>query len=149
MWGNKLLVAAIGFVVVVFGPLVVFAWNYEGEWKTAGTLSSLREEGVTYLEEHQTFVVAEGDRLVALSAVDPHLGHIDVYCPESKLIEGAHGEKFDRWGVYLAGPAPRGLDRVAVRVNDEVVEIEPTRITKGPDRGAVEPLDPEGTFCSP
>ena len=64
MWGSKLVLAIAGLLVVLFAPLVVNAWNYEGEWKTAGALDSLKERGVTYIEEHKTFVVAEDDRCV-------------------------------------------------------------------------------------
>jgi nitrite reductase/ring-hydroxylating ferredoxin subunit len=147
MWGSRLLLAATVLFVVVIATGVYRAWNSEGPWRTVSTLESLQPESVTYMEDEKTFVVVEGDRVVALSAVDPHLGHLDRFCPDSKLFEGQHGEKFDRWGAYFSGPAPGGMDRVSVRVEDGVVEIDPTDVREGFGRGDVRVLEPEGRYC--
>jgi nitrite reductase/ring-hydroxylating ferredoxin subunit len=147
MWGPRLLIGAAIVVVAVIAAGVYRAWIWEGPWRFVATLDSLQPASVTYMEDESTFVVVEGDRVVALSAVDPHLEHKDLFCEQAQLFEGAHGEKFDKWGTYFAGPAPRGLDRVAHRVEGGNVEIDPTAVTEGPGRRDVRALEPEGPFC--
>ena len=148
MWGSRLLIGAAIVVIAVIAAGVYRAWFSEGPWKFVATLDSLQPSSVTYMEDESTFVVVESDRVVALSAIDPHLEHKDLFCEQAQLFQGAHGEKFDKWGTYFAGPAPRGLDRVAHRIKDGVVEIDPTDVTEGPGRRDVRAHDPEGPFCS-
>jgi hypothetical protein len=62
----------------------------------------------------------------------PDLGERVVYCPSSMWFDdSAHGDKFDRLGNYVLGPAPGGLDRLATLVQDGVVWVNPNDITLG------------------
>ena len=154
MWGSRLLLAFVIVALALVATGFYRAWNSEGPWKTVSALESLQPESVTYMEDEEVFVVVEGDRVRALSARDPHMNHLDLFCERSGLFEGAHGEKFDRWGVYFAGPAPRNMDQVALRVQDGVVEIDPHEITEGGPRPAraadgSHALEPIGAFCDP
>jgi hypothetical protein len=63
------------------------------------------------------------------------------------MFEAPHGEKFDLHGAYFAGPAPRGMDSVAVKVEGGEVYVNPDDITPGPARGELNPQEPSGPFC--
>ena len=103
------------------------------------------------LPDVPAYVVADPPQTpLALLALSPHLGERVNYCLSSTWFEDpVHGDKFDRLGNYMVGPAPRGLDRLATLVQDGVVWVNPNEITLGPPRGsqvAFEP--PAGPFCT-
>ncbi len=95
------------------------------------------------------FVVnVPGDGLLALWARDPHLGCIvvalplselqpEVYHPDAVFYNPCHGEQYVLDGSYLAGPAPRGLDRFGIEVRDgDRVVIDVRRYEPGPARSS-------------
>ncbi len=56
---------------------------------------------------------------LALYKVCTHLGCIYDWKPaDVKFICPCHGSQFERDGVYIHGPAPRGLDRFVIRAYD-------------------------------
>ena len=65
-------------------------------------------EGVTFLREERLFLLREGGRLRALSAVCTHLG-CTVERGEAGFRCPCHGSEFGKDGAAKAGPAPRGL----------------------------------------
>jgi hypothetical protein len=86
-----------------------------GVWVDAGALSDIASAGVTYMPRHQVFVLSEGRKLVAFSAVSPHQGNIGIgfegpaervlYCATSEtFVEQFHGSIWDRQGRYVAAP---------------------------------------------
>jgi Rieske Fe-S protein len=88
---------------------------------------SEREADGWYQTRKQSVVFVDrvGQDYRALSATCTHLGcrvHWDdatahYRCP-------CHGGVYDRDGKVVSGPPPRGLDRVAVRVNPQTSDIE-------------------------
>lgn len=87
--------------------------------------------------------------LMALYQKCVHLGCRVPFCEQSQWFEcPCHGSKYNRAGEYRDGPAPRGLDRFAVRIEDGNVTVDTSSIIEGPARGEVtiQP-DPEGAFC--
>jgi hypothetical protein len=116
-------------------------------WREITSVEVLEEREVIDLPQIRVFLVP-ADPPRALSAVSSHLGEPIAYCPSSStFMELAHGSKWDRLGYYLDGPAPRGMDVMASRVRDGVVEINPSIVTDGPQRGAGPPMKPTGPFC--
>lgn len=65
-----------------------------------------------YGDDHQA-VLSETTALMALhSATCPHLGCNVPWCQSSQWFEcPCHGSRYNRWGEWVGGPAPRGLDR--------------------------------------
>jgi hypothetical protein len=118
-------------------------------WVRVGSIQDVRSQGVVLLPEVPAYVVVDPPRTpMALLARSPHLGERVVYCPSSMWFEDpAHGDKFDRLGNYVLGPAPRGLDRLATLVQDGMVWVNPTKLRSGPPRGPHE-VKPAGPFCS-
>lgn len=74
----------------------------------------------------------------ALSQVCPHLGCRPNPCVEDFWFRcPCHQSRYDRLGIKAAGerfgPAPRGMDRLAIEVGpDGVLTVDPNRVTLGP-----------------
>jgi len=61
----------------------------------------------------------------ALSATCSHLGcRVRWDAPRKQFLCPCHGGTYDRDGKVVAGPPPRGLDPVNVRLNPQTSEIE-------------------------
>jgi phenylpropionate dioxygenase-like ring-hydroxylating dioxygenase large terminal subunit len=145
-------------LIAVFAALVVIAvvrlFTSESPpgagWVRVGSVQEVRAEGVVLLSELPAYVVADPPRTpIAFLARSPHLGERIVYCRSSMWFEEPrHGDKFDRLGNYVLGPAPRGLDQLATIVQDGVVWVNPNEITLGPARGSHYVKPPAGPFCS-
>ena len=69
----------------------------------------------TYVPAGRMYVVNADDYIFALSQKCPHLGCHVPYCESSGRFEcPCHGSIYDLAGEYIAGPAPRGMDRYEV-----------------------------------
>ncbi|MEZ4598141.1 MAG: Rieske 2Fe-2S domain-containing protein [Chloroflexota bacterium] len=65
----------------------------------------------------------------------PHLGCKPNFCESNYWFEcPCHGSRYDRLGIKVAelGPAPRGLDRFASKVENGVLTVDTSKITLGP-----------------
>ena len=117
-------------------------------WVTAGTLDSVDRQSVMYVASLKVFVVANGSHPVGLSAISPHVGEPVLFCQEAGYFQDiVGGDKFDRFGTYASGPAPRSLDHVAVKIEGGEVLVNPSLVSRGLARGNRRPLSPTGPFC--
>lgn len=58
------------------------------------------------------------------------------WCTSSRWFENpCHGERYDRWGEWMDGPSPRGLDRYRSRVEDGRMIVALAAFLAGPPRG--------------
>lgn len=112
------------------------------------SVRALAERDVAYLRDAGVFLVRTESVPLALSEVSPHLDHPLLFCRSAGVFQGEHGEVFDRRGFYVAGPSVRGMDRVLVRVNDDLIEIDADAVRPGPRRGAGPPEEPTGQLCA-
>lgn len=104
--------------------------------------ASLDPEG-NYAEiTNQTGVMALYQKCV-------HLGCKVPWCAESQWWEcPCHGSKYNRWGEWQEGPAPRGLDRFAVQEVEGQLVIDTSIVVTGPSRSAQVLNQPaEGPHC--
>lgn len=89
-------------------------------------------------------------RVLALYQTCVHLGCTVPYCETSQWWEcPCHGSQYNRWGEWRDGPAPRGLDRFRVSVDDGgTLLLDTSEIITGPSRGSGA-LDepPSGPHC--
>ncbi|MGH3442219.1 MAG: ubiquinol-cytochrome c reductase iron-sulfur subunit [Nitriliruptorales bacterium] len=79
-----------------------------------------------------------------------HLGCRVPWCQTSQWFEcPCHGSKYNKWGEWVDGPAPRGLDRFPSVINDAGdLEVNTGLILTGPARTAnVLAQEPEGPHC--
>ena len=93
-------------------------------------MERLEREGVIYLPAIRVFVVSAESGPVALSAMSPGGGRL-LYCRPSASFLAPGGETFGRSGSLIAGSAPRNMDRVGVRVRQELVEVNPEIVIRG------------------
>jgi hypothetical protein len=134
-------------VLLLALPAAFLLRMFLGGWQTVLTVDALERAGVAYIQNAGVFVVATDGGPVALSAASPHPDHRLLFCPSSETFQGIHGEVFDRRGFYVGGPSPRGMDRVAVRTQEGVVQIDADDVQPGPPRGSGPPEDPSGPLC--
>lgn len=100
-----------------------------------------------------TAINAVDTKLQALYRKCVHLGCSVPKCDSSKLFEcPCHGSKYRLHGEYYAGPAPRGLDRFPVTIENGKVVVDTGLLQEGPPRGANtwdRFSEPQGPFCVP
>lgn len=70
------------------------------------------------------WVVRRGDKVAAFSVVCPHLGCSVNPVPSGGFACPCHTSSFGPDGKKEGGPAPRGLDELATRIEDEHVWID-------------------------
>jgi cytochrome b6-f complex iron-sulfur subunit len=102
-----------------------------------------------YGEDHA--ILGDDVGLMALySQACPHLGCGVPWCQSSQWFEcPCHGSRYNRYGEWTAGPAPRGLDRFPSTVSEDgVFVVDFTTLLTGTARtaNALE-QSPEGPAC--
>ncbi|MGI9624458.1 MAG: ubiquinol-cytochrome c reductase iron-sulfur subunit [Acidimicrobiales bacterium] len=112
-----------------------FLYVPEGRmWVTEYPLGSIKKAEVSYSPPE-----LNGMRvgLVALFQKCPHLGCRVPSCLTSQWFEcPCHGSQYNQVGEKRGGPAPRGMDRFAMDVNDDNVFVVDTgTIIQGPPIG--------------
>lgn len=87
--------------------------------------------------------------LVAMFRKCPHLGCSVPWCQPAKWFEcPCHGSKYSINGEYRDGPAPRGLDRFPVQIEDGRIVVDTGALIVGPPRGTITSQpQPEGEHC--
>jgi cytochrome b6-f complex iron-sulfur subunit len=98
-------------------------------------------------ESAEEYGAAEG--LLALYQRCVHLGCRVPFCEQSQWFEcPCHGSKYNLAGEYRDGPAPTGLERFQVSVENGMVVVDTGTKLNPPPRGVVtvQP-NPEGPFC--
>lgn len=96
-----------------------------GDERDAYTVTKDDELGSVWL-------LREGEKITAYSAVCPHLGcSIDVNADKKSFNCPCHTSKFSLAGEALTGPSPRGMDPLATRIVDGFVEVDFRRFRQG------------------
>jgi Rieske Fe-S protein len=86
-----------------------------------------RDEDGWYETKKQSVIFLDraGSGYRALSATCAHLGcRVKWDAAQTKFLCPCHGGVYDRQGNVLAGPPPRGLEQLNVRVNPQTSELE-------------------------
>jgi len=79
--------------------------------------------------------ITNGASVMALYQKCVHLGCKVPWCLSSQWFEcPCHGSRYNRWGEWQGGPAPRGLDRFALAVAGGVVAVDTSTVVTGPSR---------------
>ncbi|MEE8600829.1 ubiquinol-cytochrome c reductase iron-sulfur subunit [Euzebya tangerina] len=77
--------------------------------------------------------ITNGASVMAIYQQCVHLGCRVPWCESSRWFEcPCHGSRYNRWGEYEFGPAPRGLDRFPVTLTDGNVFVDTSTIVTGP-----------------
>ncbi len=95
---------------------------------TAGRISNYPETGVSrdFKANYSVFLVRlPDDKLVALSAVDSHLGCIVNWLPDRQQFrDPCHGTRYAITGIIRIGPGPRPLERFKIYVDGDNVVVD-------------------------
>ena len=145
--GGALLVGAAAYTG--YEALRPLATGPGGAKITVGTISSFAKDTSTYVPAGRMYVVNANNYLFALSQKCPHLGCHVPYCESSGRFEcPCHGSIYDLAGEYVAGPAPRGMDRYVVKLDGQNVVVDTSVLKSGPARGVKNFLTPpKGPTC--
>lgn len=101
-----------------------------------GERAAVPATGVTEITAIRGYVAEIEGEVVALSWKCPHLGCKVPWCDSSAEFEcPCHGSKFNRLGEWREGPAPRGMDRYAVQIDDGSILVDTAGVTLGPPHG--------------
>ena len=114
----------------------------------AGSTSSLGTASATPDADYPAEQVTT-DGIMPLYQRCVHLGCRVPFCASSQWFEcPCHGSKYNFAGEYQLGPAPRGMDRFVVKVENGNVFVDTSTVVLGPPRGA-DTIDepPQGPFC--
>ncbi len=116
----------------------------------AGPVSDFTEEGaVKYFVNGRFYVTQHEGGLRALYQRCPHLGCRVPFCSSSDRFEcPCHGSIYNMIGEYVAGPAPRGMDRFEISIEEDHVMVDTSTIVEGPPRGVLTgPSEAAGPSC--
>ena len=152
---------SLGWKVLGAGLLVEAGWTtYDilnpaqaqgfGGLVDAGSIQDYAKEGtVQYFLNGRFYVAMHEGGLRALYQKCPHLGCRVPFCQSSARFEcPCHGSFYNIIGEYLAGPAPRGMDRFPIAIKGDRVFVDTSTVVLGPDRGVLTgPGKPAGPSC--
>ena len=116
---------------------------------TLGDPANYAAGTATYVNQGRLWVVNTGGELFALSQKCPHLGCRVPFCESSGRFEcPCHGSVFDIAGEWITGPAPRGMDRHPLTLEQGILFVDSSVREDGPDHGADTYLTPpKGPSC--
>ncbi len=86
-----------------------------------------------FRDSHGVWIVCSrssgAPRVFALRATCTHLGCVTLWQESQQMFQcPCHGSRFTKEGLNVAGPAPRPLERCAIRVDDQgQLEVDPGR----------------------
>src|SRR5262249_10586284 len=109
------------------GPLDNFA---EGKLVKKNVVVSQDAGWGKFQSQRSVWIIRKGDSVKVFSGVCPHLG-CSVNTRADKFICACHGSEWDSEGTTLAGPTPRGLDTLEVRVENKKVNIRYQNFKQG------------------
>jgi cytochrome b6-f complex iron-sulfur subunit len=117
-------------------------------WVTEYPKESLAKAEAVYASQGPVFSGMSAG-IVALYQKCPHLGCRVPTCATSQWFEcPCHGSQFNRVGEKKGGPAPRGMDRFAVSLNNGNVIIDTGAVFGGPSIGTnTTGQEAEGPHC--
>jgi cytochrome b6-f complex iron-sulfur subunit len=169
---KSLLTSLLVFGAQFGGATIAFLWpSLKGGFGSvinAGPLADIKAQlgdgpvyngaGRFYVVPWKGKVTSDADypgELVTAEGIMPlyqrcvHLGCRVPFCASSLWFEcPCHGSKYNFAGEYQLGPAPRGLDRFVVKIENGNVMVDTSTVILGPPRGTDtigEP--PQGPFC--
>jgi Rieske Fe-S protein len=145
--GGTFLTVAAGWTV--FESLRPLGAGSKGAVLDLGDPANYPTNTATYVTEGRLFVANAGGHVFALSQKCPHLGCRVPFCDSSGRFEcPCHGSKFDLGGEWIEGPAPRGMDRYDLRLENGALVVDTSKLAAGPDRGADQfQTPPKGPAC--
>jgi Rieske Fe-S protein len=117
----------------------------------AGPVENFLEEGTAqYFLDGRFYVTQYQGGLRALYQKCPHLGCRVPFCDSSGRFEcPCHGSVYNITGEYIEGPAPRGMDRFRLSIQNGHVMVDTASVVEGPPKGVLDgPSEATGPSCN-
>ena len=129
--------AVLGVTIGRFSIAPAFSASNEQGWTDLGSLDQIAEGQLVkknvivsqdagwgkFQTQRPVWIVRKGEEVKVFSGVCPHLG-CTVPSRAEKFVCACHGSEWDTSGNTQAGPSPRGLDRLEVRVEENKLKIK-------------------------
>lgn len=146
LWGIGLLAFLVQTGVIFldfFRPRKIGAF---GSVLAAGKADEFAVGSVTRFAEGKFYLSHVPEGFLALYQKCPHLGCVVPWEPEQQTEDHVeakgrfncpcHGSIYNRYGVNVAGPAPRPMDLMEVKIDNGQISVNTGKIT---ERGTFEP----------
>jgi cytochrome b6-f complex iron-sulfur subunit len=133
-FGGKIKVGRISDIQASIKAAGGFLYKPEGRmWITEYPNGALEKAAKVYSAPELAGMKAG---VVALYQKCPHLGCRVPNCNTSQWFEcPCHGSQYNRVGEKRGGPAPRGMDRFAMSVTDDILTVDTGTVIQGPAIG--------------
>jgi cytochrome b6-f complex iron-sulfur subunit len=148
-FGSKISVGKLDDVVAGIRSNKGFLYVPEARsWVTEYPKEALAKGKALYGAQGPVYAGMEAG-IVALYQKCPHLGCRVPTCASSQWFEcPCHGSQYNRVGEKKGGPAPRGMDRFGIAVNNGIVVIDTGTVFAGPAIGSnTTGQEAEGPHC--
>ena len=129
--------AVLGVTIGRYSISPAFSTSNEQEWTDLGSLGEFAEDKLVkknvivsqdagwgkFQSQRSVWVVRKGESVKVFSGVCPHLG-CSVNTRADKFVCACHGSEWDAVGNTLAGPSPRGLDTLEIRIEENKLKVK-------------------------
>lgn len=146
-FGGKIKVGRITDILADITAAGGFLYKPEGRmWITEYPVGSLEKARKIYAS---AVLAGMEHGVVALYQKCPHLGCRVPSCLTSQWFEcPCHGSQYNRVGEKRGGPAPRGMDRFAMSVSEDILTVDTGQVIQGPAIGTnTTGQEAEGPHC--
>lgn len=146
-FGGKIRVGRVSDILAEIKAAGGFLYKPEGRmWVTEYPTGAIEKAKSVYSPGELAGMEAG---VVALYQKCPHLGCRVPECKTSQWFEcPCHGSQYNRVGEKRGGPAPRGMDRFAMSVQDDILTVDTGVIIQGPAIGInTTGQEAEGPHC--
>ncbi|HUP72868.1 MAG TPA: Rieske 2Fe-2S domain-containing protein [Acidimicrobiales bacterium] len=146
-FGGRITVGRISDVLADIKAAGGFLYKPEGRmWITEYPIGSIEKARNVYSSSE---LAGMEQGVIALYQKCPHLGCRVPSCNTSQWFEcPCHGSQYNRVGEKRGGPAPRGMDRFVMSVQDGVLTVDTGTVIQGPAIGVnTTGQEAEGPHC--
>ena len=146
-FGGRIRVGRITDIIADVEAAGGFLYKPEGRmWITEYPIGSIEKARNVYSDSE---LAGMEQGVIALYQKCPHLGCRVPSCLTSQWFEcPCHGSQYNRVGEKRGGPAPRGMDRFVMSVQDGVLTVDTGTVLQGPAIGTnTTGQEAEGPHC--
>lgn len=146
-FGGRIRVGRISDILADITASGGFLYKPEGRmWITEYPIGSLEKARNVYSASE---LAGMEHGVIALYQKCPHLGCRVPNCLTSQWFEcPCHGSQYNRVGEKRGGPAPRGMDRFVMSVQEDVLTVDTGQVIQGPAIGTnTTGQEAEGPHC--
>ena len=96
----------------------------DGQWVKRNVVVSQDSGWGEFNTQRPIWVLKKGSAITAFTGTCPHLGCTINAAPSGGFICPCHGSAWNGNGVKLGGPAPRNMDTLDIRLQDDHIQVK-------------------------